>query len=73
MSWTGIWVLPAFASTCGAAFGQVLYNNQLWMDTWNESGSVPALLVSPLLVKSSLPQAVSPLLGLNSVLSPTDR
>ncbi|KAF8852366.1 hypothetical protein BDZ45DRAFT_600052 [Acephala macrosclerotiorum] len=39
MSFLGMFVMPAFAMTCGAGFATALWTREDWAENWNENGS----------------------------------
>lgn len=58
MSFLGMFVMPAFAMTCGAGFATALWTNDAWVENWEENGSVAALFVP--LPPSLPPSLLSP-------------
>jgi purine-cytosine permease-like protein len=46
MSFLGIYVIPAFAMTCGAGFATTLSTNAEWAANWEANGTASALFVS---------------------------
>jgi purine-cytosine permease-like protein len=43
MSFIGIFVIPAFAMTCGAGFATALWTNEAWATEWASDGTSAGL------------------------------
>jgi purine-cytosine permease-like protein len=45
INFLGLWIIPSFASTCGAGFGSALWQNAEWMAAYTNAGETTAGLI----------------------------